>query len=84
MSLKSACYAVVDSFTDMPGSDSKRREVYMDLISTLLAFLIAVVILSFVGKWLWNNIVVDLVSVATPARTIWQILGLMIFISLVK
>jgi len=84
MSLKSACYAVVDSFTDMPGSDSKRREVYMDLISTLLAFLIAVVILSFVGKWLWNNIVVDLVSVAKPARTIWQILGLMIFISLVK
>ena len=84
MSLKSACSAVVDSFTDMPGSDSKRREVYMDLISTLLAFLIAVVILSFVGKWLWNNIVVDLVSVAKPARTIWQILGLMIFISLVK
>jgi hypothetical protein len=84
MSLKSACYAVVDSFTDMPGSDSKRREVYMELISTLLAFLIAVVILSFVGKWLWNNIVVDLVSVAKPARTIWQILGLMIFISLVK
>ena len=75
---------MVDSFTDMPGSDSKRREVYMDLISTLLAFLIAVVILSFVGKWLWNNIVVDLVSVAKPARTIWQILGLMIFISLVK
>jgi len=84
MSLKSACYAMVDAFTDMPGSDSKRREVYMDLVSTLLSFIVAVVILAFVGKWLWNNVVVDLVSIAKPARTIWQILGLMVFISLVK
>ena len=75
---------MVDAFTDMPGSDSKRREVYMDLVSTLLSFIVAVVILAFVGKWLWNNVVVDLVSIAKPARTIWQILGLMVFISLVK
>ena len=32
----------------------------------------------------WNNIIVDLFSFAKPARTIWQILGLMIFWTLVK
>ena len=79
-SLQKACYAMVDGFTDLSGSDSKRREVYMELVATILAFILSIAIVAFVGKWLWNNIVVDLVSVAKPARTIWQILGLMIFI----
>jgi hypothetical protein len=82
MSLKQACYAMVDGFTDLSGSDAKRREVYMELIANILAFIISIVILSFIGKWLWNNAVVELFSFAKPARSIWQILGLVIFISL--
>jgi hypothetical protein len=82
--LKDACYAAVDAFTDMSGSDSKRREAYMELIASILSFLIAVVIISFVGKWLWNNIIIDLFTFAKPVRNIWQILGLMIFLALIK
>jgi hypothetical protein len=82
--LKSACYAAVDAFTDMPGSDGKRRDALLELVATTLAFIIAITIMAFVGKWLWNNIIVDLFSFAKPARTIWQILGLMIFWTLVK
>lgn len=83
-SLQRACYAVVDGFTDLSGSDSKRREVYMELVASILSFMLAVVIISFVGKWLWNNIIVDLFTFAKHARNVWQIIGLMIFLSLVR
>jgi len=82
--LKNACYAVVDSFTDLPGSDVKRREAYTELIATLLSFIIAITLLAFIGKWLWNNVIIDLFTIAKPVRSIWQILGLMIFLALIR
>ena len=75
---------MVDGFTDLSGSDSKRREVYMELVATILAFILSIAIVAFVGKWLWNNIVVDLFSFAKPARSVWQIIGLMIFWALIR
>ena len=84
MLLQRACYAMVDGFTDLSGSDSKRREVYMELVATLLALLLSIVIVAFVGKWLWNNIVIDLFTIVKPARSVWQIIGLMIFLGLVR
>ena len=82
--LQKACYAAVDGFTELSGSDSKRREVYMELVATLLALLLSIVIVAFVGKWLWNNIVIDLFTIVKPARSVWQIIGLMIFLGLVR
>lgn len=84
MLLQRACYAMVDGFTDLSGSDSKRREVYMDLVASIIAFLLSIVIVAFVGKWLWNNVVIDLFTFARPVRNVWQIIGLMIFLSLVR
>jgi hypothetical protein len=83
-SIKSIVYAGVDAFTDMSGSDSKRREAYMEIIATIVSFLIAVVIISFIGKWIWNNIILDLFTVVKPVKSIWQILGLMIFLALIR
>lgn len=83
-SLQRACYAVVDGFTDLSGSDTKRREVYMEIVASILSFMLAIVIVAFVGKWLWNNIIVDLFTIAKPARNVWQIIGLMIFLSLIR
>jgi hypothetical protein len=74
--------AVISGFTDMPGSDTRRSEMYIDVVASLISFMIAIIIVSFVGKWLWNNVVVDLFTIAKPARSIWQILGLMVMISL--
>ena len=84
MGLQSLVSAGLEAFTDMSGSDSKRRDVYMELVSSILAFIIAVAIVSLVGKWLWNNVIIDLFSIAKPAKSIWQILGLMIFLSLIR
>ena len=79
--LGSVCKAAVEGFMDV-GSAERRRETYVDFVAALLAFILALIILSFVGKLLWNGIVVDLFSFAKPARSIWQILGLMVFVSL--
>ena len=56
----------------------------MELVATILAFILSIAIVAFVGKWLWNNIVVDLFSFAKPARSVWQIIGLMIFWALIR
>jgi hypothetical protein len=80
--IQSASRAVVEAFADT--APNMKREVYADTVSVLLAFVIAFVVLAFVGKLLWNNVVVDLFSFAKPARSFWQIIGLMIFINLVR
>ncbi len=51
----------------------------------IIAFLSMVLVLAlilFVGKWLWNNVAVDLLSFAKPAKSIWQILGLAVLFGL--
>lgn len=56
----------------------------MELLAVLAAFLLSLTILGFVGKILWNNVVVELISVAKPAKSFWQILGLLVFASLLN
>ena len=80
--IQSACRAAVEGFADT--APNAKREIYADSVSVLLAFTLAFVLLAFVGKLLWNNVVVDLFSFAKPAKSFWQIIGLMIFINLVR
>jgi hypothetical protein len=49
----------------------------------LLVFLLVTSILSlFLGEYLWNNVLVKLVTTVKPVTSIWQILGLSILISI--
>ena len=80
--LNTASKAAVEGFVGLNSSE-KRRDAYVDFVSFIIAFFMVVVILGFVGKWLWNAVVVDLFSFAKPARSFWQIIGLMFFLSLV-
>lgn len=80
--LSSGCKAAIEGFSSNE-DPSRRREAFTDVFAVLLAFIISLVLLGFIGKYLWNNVVVELVSFAKPARSFWQILGLMIFVSLI-
>jgi hypothetical protein len=80
--LSAACHAAVEGFVGAESSTSK-RDAYVEFASILLAYVLSIVILGFVGKLLWNGVIVDLFSFAKPARSFWQVIGLMIFISLV-
>jgi hypothetical protein len=82
--LSSAARAAVEGFTSSTQDPVKRKDIYMELLAVLLAFVISLVILGFVGQLLWNNVVMDLFSFAKPARSVWQIIGLMIFLSLIR
>jgi hypothetical protein len=82
MVLSSAVKAAIEGFTG--NKDSKeRRNAYVEFISYLLAFLLAMILLGFIGKWLWNSVIVDLFSFAKPARSVWDIIGLMLFTTLI-
>lgn len=81
--VNAAAKATVEGFVGMNSSE-RRRDAYVDFMATVLAFLIAIVILGFIGKFLWNGVVVDLFSFAKPARSFWQIIGLMLFVSLLR
>ena len=78
-----ATRAVVEGMSGSPEAE-KRRQTYADLIAVLIAFVLTLVILAFIGQLLWNNVIVDLFTIAKPARSVWQILGLFVFLSLVR
>ena len=82
--LSSAARAAVEGFTSTNQDPAKRKDIYMELLAVLLAFVVSLVILGFVGQLLWNNVILDLFTFVKPARSVWQILGLMIFLSLIR
>jgi hypothetical protein len=81
--LQSAAKATVEGFTGLQSSEA-RRDAYVDFASAFIAFIVAMVIIAFVGKYLWNNTIVELFNFARPARSFWQIIGLMIFVALMR
>jgi hypothetical protein len=78
--LKDLCRAGVEGMTDMSGSN--RRNIYKEVIAQILALVIAITIMAFVGKWLWNNSVAELFTFARPVRSVWQIIALMFFVGI--
>ena len=77
-----ACQAAVEGFVS--GSADARRDAYVQFAATVLSFVLSFVILGFIGKLLWNNVIVDLFSFAKPAKSFWQLIGLMVFVALVR
>ena len=78
--LRNVANAAVEGFLN--GNVDQKRQAYADCVAAVLAYILAILLIALIGKYLWNGIVVDLVSVAKPAKSFWQILCLMIFISI--
>ena len=52
----------------------------------LASFIVLVIIIIFIliiGKFLWNVVLCKLITIAKPADSIWQILGLSILLNLI-
>jgi hypothetical protein len=65
-----------------PENSSEKKESYVELASVLIAFVISLILLSLIGKLLWNGVVVELFTCVRPAKSFWHILGLFVFVSL--
>lgn len=80
--LQGFCRAGIDCMTDASGSN--RRDLYKEVVASLLALVVSIIIIAFIGKWLWNNSVVELFTFVRPVRSVWHIIGLMLFLSILK
>ena len=65
-----------------PENSVEKKESYVELAYVLIAFVISLILLSLIGKLLWNGVIVDLFTCVRPAKSIWHILGLFVFVSL--
>jgi hypothetical protein len=74
-----AGFAQTESFDSPTGYSATP---FRTMLAYLLTIVIMLTILAFVGKYLWNNVLVSLVSVVRPVKSMWQILGLAILLSL--
>jgi hypothetical protein len=82
--LQALCRAGLECMTDMPGSSSNRHESYKSVVAAILSLVIAIVVISFVGKYLWNVSVAELFTFARPVQSVWQIIALMLLLSLFR
>ena len=81
--IKSLLGAAVEGYTNPGGTEAyKAPPAYAEAIAAILAFFIVVIIVSLIGMWLWNFSVVPLFEFARPAKSVFQILGLMLFIGI--
>lgn len=78
------CETFVDAVADVSGSSNNRRELYKGLVASILSLILSIVIVAFIGKWLWNSTIAELFTFVRPVRSAWQIIGLLIFVSLMK
>jgi hypothetical protein len=56
---------------------------HLALVSFLTVTIIFLILLFF-GKYLWNNVLVTLIPAIKPAKSVWQILGFAILLSLLS
>ena len=82
--LQALCLAGLECMTDMPGSSSNRHESYKSVVASILSLVIAILIISFVGKYLWNVSVAELFTFARPVQSVLQIIALMLLLSLFR
>jgi hypothetical protein len=66
-----------------PDNTVGKKESYIELAAVLISFSISLIILSLIGKLLWNTVIVELFTCVKPAKSFWNILGLFIFLSLI-
>jgi hypothetical protein len=77
-----ATRAMLEGFTNQ-GDTYRQGPVYADALATIIALWISITIVALVGLWLWNFSVVPLFEFARPAKSVFQILGLMVLLALI-
>lgn len=70
--------AQTENFQDVNGTPNLGRVALVSFLTLLAVF----ALILFFGQYLWNNVLTALIPGVKPAKSIWQILGLAILISL--
>jgi hypothetical protein len=57
---------------------------FRSALVSALTVLVVLVVLLFVGQFLWNNVLHELVPAVKEAKSVWQILGLAVLLMLLN
>ena len=79
--LKDLCRAGIDCVST-PGPEQKMG--YKDLVASILAFILAIFIIAFIGKYIWNMVMPQLFTFVRPVQNCGQIIGLLILVSIFR
>lgn len=82
--IKDLSRAAVEGMSDLSGSGNGRQLMYKDIIASILSLMLSIIVIGFVGKFLWNETVARIFTVVRPVQSAWQIIGLMLLVSLFK
>jgi len=80
--LRDLCRAGIDCVSSPDGPE--QRMGYKDVVASILAMILAIFIIAFVGKFVWNETMPSLFTFARPVQSCWQIIGLLILFSLFR
>jgi len=81
MPVSTAVAGLVQGFAN-PDNSKEKKEGYIAFVTFLLTFIISLLILSLIGQFLWNSSIVELFTCVRPAKSVWHILGLFLFATL--
>ena len=80
--LKDLCRAGIDCVSTPDGPE--QRLGYKDIVASILSLMLAIFIIAFVGRAIWNATMPQLFTFARPVQSVWQIIGLLILLSLFR
>ena len=82
--ISSAMRAMVEGYTNPNGTEgTKMPTAYTEAVAVVLAFILSLALVALIGMWLWNYSVVPLFEFARPAKSVFQIIGLAIFLAII-
>lgn len=81
MGVSNAVEGLVQGFAN-PDNSKEKKDGYIAFVTFLLTFIISLLILSLIGQFLWNTAIVSLFTCVRPAKSVWNILGLFLFSTL--
>lgn len=79
--LNSATKTMLEGFVN-PEDTAQKKNSYVELAALIITFVLSLLIISLIGKLLWNGVIVDLFTCVRPVKDVWHILGLFVFLSL--
>ena len=77
----SLCRTAVDAFVDTKEDFNGNARLTPGI---MVAVVIWILIVLFVGKFLWNQVLCRTLTICKPIKTIWYILGLIILLEIIK
>ena len=80
--LRDLCRAGIDCVSTADGPE--KRMGYREVVVSVLAFILAIFIIAFVGRILWNMTMPHLFTFARPVHSYSEMIGLLLLVSLFR